>query len=139
MKNYLRVDWRSLWYSVLIWGLSIVISGFVILPWFYLVFAVVISFLTAYYFRKGERTFRFGLWVALLWFFIILALDLIEVVVFNFADNVLYVSDVRNWLKYVMILLGPVIYCLFAESIVFKKRNLGSFKSASPRIRFDAR
>ena len=62
-------------------------------------------------------------------FFMVSFLDFLEVVAFNFADNVLYISDMRNWLKYVLILLVPVIYCLILESITMRRRSrhLGLF------------
>ena len=128
-NNFLGVDFRIAWYAVLIWILAIVISGIVILPWFYLAFVIIIFGITAYYFRKVEKTLRAGLWVSLLWFFMVSFLDFLEVVAFNFADNVLYISDMRNWLKYVLILLVPVIYCLILESITMRRRSrhLGLF------------
>lgn len=122
-KNFPRVDFRIVWYAVLIWILAIVTSWFVMLPWFYLAFVLIVFGITAYYFRKVEKTLRAGLWISLLWFFVVFFMDFLEVVAFNFADNVLYISDVRNWLKYILILLVPSIYCLILESIIMRKRS----------------
>ena len=118
--------WRVVWYSVLIWILSIVISIVVILPWFYLAYSGIVLGLSAYYFRKVEKTLRAGLRVALFWFFIVLVLDFFELVVFNFADNTLFISDVRNWVRYALLLLTPVIYGLVAENISFKQNAVAS-------------
>lgn len=133
----LKSFWRIIWYSVLIWILTIVTSGFVFLPWFYLAFALLIIGTTAYYFRKVEKTLLNGLWVSISWFFTIVILDFFEVVAFNFADNVLYVSDVRNWLRYALILLTPVIYTLIFESVIYKRRVSTGTAPIGPEISID--
>lgn len=101
----------------------------VILPWYYLAYTVVILGITAFYFRKSEKNSRGGFRVSLFWFFVIILLDFIEVVAFNFADNVLYISDIRNWIKYVLILLVPIIYTMAAESVKIREKGVGDIDS----------
>ena len=76
MKVEAKLSFRALWYSVVIWLLAIVISGFVIVPWFYIVMTAAVSLLTIYYFKlivplkikrgrkkmaERDRVFIFGL------------------------------------------------------------------------------
>ncbi len=116
-----QVNWRAMWYSVLVWLMAIVISSFVILPWYYLVLPFVVFWTTVIYFRSGETTFKRGIWIALFWFAIVGALDFLEIIGPYYKNAILYFSDFRNWLKYVLILLIPVLYGLVQENIKLKR------------------
>lgn len=124
-KEIFKLNWRMTWYSVLIWLLAIAVGGFVILPWFYLVLPFVVFWMTIVYFRKEEKTLETGLLISLFWFFMILILDILELVGPYYANLDLYFSDPRNWLKYSLILLLPVIYCLILENRNTKKVHRG--------------
>lgn len=116
MKNIPLFSWRMLWYSILIWTGAILVSGLAILPWFYLVLPLVIFWLTTFYFKKGQRNLKSGLYVALFWFGVVAFLDSLEIIGPYFGDALLYFSDFRNWAKYPLILLVPVVYSLFWEN-----------------------
>lgn len=124
-EGIFRFNWRMTWYSVLIWLLAIVVGGFVILPWFYLVLPFVVFWLTIIYFRKEEKSLKMGLLISLFWFSTILILDILELAGPYYANLGLYFSDSRNWLKYSLILLLPVIYCLILENRKVKKVHRG--------------
>ena len=111
-----RVNWRAMWYSVLVWLLAIIVSSLVILPWYYLVLPFVVFWTTVIYFKNGDKTFEKGLFIALFWFAIVVVLDILEVMGPYYKNAALYFSDFRNWLKYVLILLIPVIYGLIKEN-----------------------
>jgi len=117
MKAAAQFSWRIVWYSVLIWGLTFILAGFVILPWFYLVLPLV------YFFKKSERTLVGGLWVGLFWFFIIIFLNFLEVIGPYYANFSLYFSDFRNWFLYPLVLLIPVVYTLILENTSYKKSS----------------
>ena len=121
MKAAAQFSWRIVWYSVLIWGLTFILAGFVILPWFYLVLPLVVFWTTVYFFRKSERTLARGLWVGLFWFFIIIILNFLEVIGPYYANFSLYFSDFRNWFLYPLVLLIPVVYTLVSENNKPKK------------------
>lgn len=143
MDNKLKLSWRVIWYSVLIWFLAIVVSGVVILPWFYLVMPLVIVGATIFYLRRegveiiplpkklvrgsafarGDRIFALGLAVSLLWFAVILVLNAIEIIGPYYSNVFLYFSDFRNWFLYPLILLTPVVYSLILENRKFKKAS----------------
>lgn len=130
MKFKIKIDWRNMWYSVLIWFLAIVIGSFVILPWFYLVMPVVILGTIIFYFKKpffevlparrrmkqSDRIFALGLWVAIFWFLVILALNILEIIGPYYSNVHYYFSDFRNWFLYPLVLLMPVIYSLVLEN-----------------------
>ncbi|MCR4324295.1 MAG: hypothetical protein NUV69_01260 [Candidatus Curtissbacteria bacterium] len=122
-RNNLKVNWRTVWYSVLIWLMGIIVGGFVVLPWYYLVFPLIVLWTTVVYFnsKRSEKSFRAGLWISLFWFFSICTLDFIEIIGPYYFDVPFYFSDSRNWLKYPLILLVPVIYSLVLESSRFRK------------------
>ena len=124
-EGIFRFNWRMTWYSVLIWLLAIAVGGFVILPWFYLVLPFVVFWLTIIYFRKEEKSLKTGLLISLFWFSAILTLDILELVGPYYANLDLYFSDPRNWLKYSLILLLPVIYSLILENRNTKKVHRG--------------
>ena len=118
---YPAMSWRTIWYSVLIWLLVIFVSGFIILPWFYLVLPVTIFWLTNIYFGKEDRTFRTGLWISLFWFLVVVVLDFLEIIGPYYMNVSLYFADMRNWIKYPFILLMPTVYSLIAENSNLKK------------------
>lgn len=117
----ISINWRAVWYSVLVWVIAVVISSVVILPWYYLVLPIVVFWTTVVYFRGGERTFKRGLWIALFWFAIVAVLDVLEIIGPYYKNAVFYFSDFRIWLKYVLILLIPVVYGLIGEGRKVKK------------------
>lgn len=112
----MKVDWRVVWYSVILWLSAIVVGGFVILPWFYLVLPFVVVWLTMIYFKKTDKSLRVGLWVALVWFLIVVSLDILEIIGPYYMNAEIYFADFRNWLKYPLILLTPVIYSMVLEN-----------------------
>jgi hypothetical protein len=122
-ENRMTLSWRITWYSVLIWIVAIVIGGFVIMPWFYLVLPLCVLVITTIYFKKGDKTLKQGLWVAMMWFFVGVALDIFEIVGPYYMNAELYFSDARNWLKYPLILLIPFIYSIILEGARFKKTS----------------
>lgn len=126
------INWRATWYSVTVWMLAIIVSGFVILPWYYLVLPFVVFWTTVVYFRNGEKTFQRGIWIALFWFFVVGLLDFLEIV--GSQNAFLYVSDSRNWLKYILILLIPVIYGLVQENRYGLRGKKSTRKPLGPRI-----
>ncbi len=117
-----KLNWRMVWYSVLVWLVAIIIAGFVILPWFYLVLPLVVFTLTIRYFRRDDKSFEKGLWIALSWFFVVAVLDFFEIIGWNYSNALIYFSDSRQWLKYPIILLVPIIYSLIGESRVRKRK-----------------
>lgn len=114
-------SWRVIWYSVLIWIMSIIVSGIVALPWYYLVLPIAVFWTTVFYFKNVERTLEKGLLVSLFWFFVILALNILEIIGPYYLDLEYYFSDFRNWLLYPLILLIPVIYSIIWENSNLKK------------------
>lgn len=116
-----RVDWRLAWYSVVLWLLAIVVGGFVILPWFYLALPIVVFWLTTVYFKGAQVTLAMGLSASLFWFLVVAVLDFLEIIGPNFANTSIYFADFRNWLKYPLILLIPVIYSMIGESRLLKQ------------------
>ncbi|MBI2327868.1 hypothetical protein HYU92_06130 [Candidatus Curtissbacteria bacterium] len=130
-KYFQKISFRMVWYSVLIWLMAFFISGFVKLPFYYLVLPIVIFWLTIFYFKKSEKTVRSGLWISLSWFFMISVLDLVEIVGPYYGNAAFYFSDFRNWLKYPLVLLLPVIYSLIFENKSIKHINgLNWFKNS---------
>ena len=124
----IKFDWRIAWYSVCLWFGAIIISGFVILPWFYLVLPIIIFWLTIFYFKKDEATFATGLKVSILWFLVVVVLDFLEIIGPYYFQIHLWFSDFRNWLKYPLVLLIPVIYSLFWENTKLKRSRKAKFK-----------
>lgn len=133
IKHIFNLNWRIAWYGVLVWLVSFIVSGIVILPWFYVVFPLTIFGLTALFFGKFikqslnlRRTSKFffaqGLSIGLLWFASILVLDFLQLVGFDSANAVVYFLDPRNFMKYPIVLLVPAIYGLMAENDVKHKK-----------------
>lgn len=112
----MKISWRVTWYSVILWLSAIIVGGFVVLPWFYLAMPLVVIWLTVIYFKKTDKTLAAGLWISLVWFLTVAALDLLEIVGPYYMNASMYFSDFRNWLKYPLILLTPVIYSIILEN-----------------------
>lgn len=115
-RNELRINWRVAWFSVCLWLLAIIVGGFVILPWFYLALPIVVLTTTIIYFKRTDKTLKMGLWVSLTWFLVVAFLDLLEIIGPYYMNASAYFSDFRNWLKYPLILLVPVVYSLMIEN-----------------------
>lgn len=137
MKIKFKFSLRVFWYSVIIWLLALILGGLVIVPWFYVVLPLFILLATVYYFDKEEIiqlafgkgvwrqdvVFALGLWVALLWFFVLIILSILEIAGFYYFDFFFYFSDPRNWFLYPLVLLVPVVYSLILENMIFKNRK----------------
>ena len=115
-----KINWRIIWYSVVIWLLAFAIGGFVILPWYYLVLPILIFWITINYFKKmpksTDKILTFGLWISLVWFFVIVVLTLAEIAGFYYFNFFFFFSDFRNWLLFPLVLLVPVVYSLILEN-----------------------
>lgn len=120
-----RFNWRLCWYSALVWLSAVLTAGFVALPWFYLIFPFVILIPTVLYFRFPKKDindytapgkiFAVGLWVGASWCFSILLLDFVEFVGFDLGNLYIYFLDSRNFLKFPLIILTPIVYSLLLE------------------------
>ncbi|GEM_PF-3030772 len=128
-----KVDFRRVWYCLLLWFLAVAIGGFIILPWFYPAVAICVFSLTAAFFRKArtsgkiykrgqDKIFARGLSTSLFWAVAVLCLNLVVFVGFNFQSMVVYFSDPRSWFLYPLIILAPIIYSLVLENL--EKREL---------------
>lgn len=126
-QNIFKLNWRIAWYGVFVWVVSLMLSGIVMLPWFYVVFPIAIFGVTALFFRKILRPnlslrkarivfFAQGLSVGLLWFASIFILDFLQLVGFDFANAAVYLLDPRNFMKYPIVILVPAIYGLLIEN-----------------------
>lgn len=133
-----KIDFRILWYAIILWVLAIFVGGFVILPWFYLILTILVFWLTVTFFKKGQipakiyrrrqdKIFTRGLWTSLFWSVAVLCLDLLVFVGFNFQSLVVYFSDPRSWFKYPLIILVPVIYSLLLENVERRILNQSNF------------
>lgn len=119
----MKIDWRLIWYSVVLWLAAIVVGGLVILPWFYLAMPLVVVWLTTIYFKKTDKSLAMGLWVSVVWFLIVAALDFLEIIGPYYMNAAAYFSDFRNFAKYPLILLVPVIYSLLLENSKFTRKS----------------
>lgn len=125
------INWRIIWYSVLIWVTAFLVGSFIFLPWFYIVLPLFILLLTVYYFDTKDiggsavsfacLPARQGLAVAIAWFFTIALFSLLEIVGFYYYDFAYYFSDIRNWFLYPLVLLIPVVYGIILENSETKK------------------
>lgn len=141
-KVKVTVNWRIIWYSVLVWVTAFFVGSFIFLPWFYVILPLFILLLTVYYFDTkniggGAVAFanlpaRQGLAVAIAWFFTIALFSLMEIVGFYYFDFVYYFSDLRNWFLYPLVLLIPVVYGIILENSETKK----SRNKRSKRVSF---
>lgn len=129
------IDWRLLWYSTLVWLLVVLSSGFVAIPWYFFVLPVEVIIATVLYFKtpvnekykkrfNHETLFAQGLWVGTVWFLGILFLDFVEFINFDIQNFYVYLMDSRNFLKFPMVILVPVIYSLILEQQLNKKSRL---------------
>lgn len=128
-----RFDWRLCWYSVLVWLLAVIVGGIVTLPWFYLVFPLVLLIPTVLYFRfpkkysiyylQPGKIFALGLWLGILWCSSVFILDFIEFIGFDLDNVYVYFLDSRNFLKYPLIILIPIIYSLLLEDSQRKRHK----------------
>lgn len=131
IKSLTKVDFRLVWYSLLLWFLSVAIGGFVVLPWFYPIITICVFWVTVAFFGRGfgkiykrrqDKIFMRGLLASLFWAVAVLCLDIIVFVGFNFQSLVVYFSDPRSWFLYPLIILAPIIYSLVLENL--EKREL---------------
>lgn len=126
-RNIFKLNWRIAWYGVFVWVLSFVLSSLVILPWFYIVFPLAILAVVQFYLRKPlgaglvrnrlkRAYFAQGLSVGFFWFFSILIIDYIQFVGLDFSGAGVYFLDPRNFIKYPIVILIPMIYGLVIEN-----------------------
>lgn len=140
-----KLDWRLGWYAVSLWLLASFVGGVVILPWFYLAFALCLFILTAMFFRKvklskrnwrknGDTILAKGLWLGLFWSVVVLFLDIVEFVGFDFTSLIIYASDSRNWFKFPIIIMMPIVYSLILQNLAkreyLKKSETGKVTRA---------
>ena len=123
MGNFWHRFWRNLWYSFVLWIAMFLLSSIIIMPWFFLALPFLVYWTTVIYFKKGDKSLNSGLWCSLFWFFAMLALDIVQIAGPYYFNVGLYFSDVRNILKYPLILLIPVIYSLIQEARILKRRK----------------
>lgn len=121
-----KIDWRAGFYSAFIWLLAVLVGGLVVLPWFYLALPVVVAVTTLVYFRlpltsykqkfHSSTFFAQGLWLGTLWAVVIFSLDFVEFVNFDPTNFFVYLTDSRNYLKFPVVILIPVIYGLILDA-----------------------
>lgn len=130
LKNYqniFKLNWRVAWYGVFVWLLSFILSSVVMLPWFYVLYPLAILFVTYLFFRKvayfkagvnwsGGHFFEQGLSIGFFWFMAISVFDFIEFVGLDFANAPIYFLDPRNFIKYPVVILIPIVYGLVLEN-----------------------
>lgn len=131
----IRLNWRIVWYSVLIWLMGFLVAAIVIIPWYYLVITLTLALTTVYYFKiakpfevkRGRRAkrdrdkfFAFGLGAAIAWFTIVGFLTILEIAHLYYFDFFFYFSDFRNWYLLALVLLLPVVYGLLLENSQYK-------------------
>lgn len=150
-RGLLKLDWRIAWYAVFVWLTAFILSGFVILPWFYLVFPAALWVVTFFYFERirlnylkrrlkilPSGIFAQGLFIGLFWFLVLVVLDFVQLVGFDSSSASIYFLDPRNFIKYPIVILLPVIYGLVLENEKNKKRyteKRGLFTSGVVRFR----
>lgn len=110
---------RAAWYSFLIWLTSFLVSGFFVLPWYYLVLPIAVYIISSQYLRglcRKQEIFSHGLLVGFIWFLAVLFLDIVQIVGFDLSALYLNATDPRNFLKFPIVILIPVIYSLVLEN-----------------------
>lgn len=123
------------------WGFSVIVAGFVILPWFYVALGLVILYMTVTFFGKvkvpktiyrhrQDRDVMRGLWIGLFWSVAVAVLDFLAFIGLDFASGIIYFSDSRNWFKYPVIILVPIIWGLILENIRKRKLEGRSFRKS---------
>ena len=127
IKKRIHINWRDTWYSLFLWVLVLFISGVVIIPWYYLVLPLALFATTIFYFRNKNRRniLRRGFAISIFWFATVAIMDFVEIMGPYYMNAGAYYSDFRNWIKYPLVLLVPVIYSLIQDNIKLKK----SFRS----------
>lgn len=126
-RNIFKLNWRIAWYGVFVWVLSLILSSIVLLPWFYIVFPVAILVVTKVYFKKSivrsrlrdrfkGTVFAQGLSAGFFWFFSIFIFDFVQFVGLDFSGAGVYFLDPRNFIKYPIVMLVPMIYGLVLEN-----------------------
>lgn len=134
MNNFIKINWRVVWYSVVIWITTLILGSIVVLPWFYLVTPFVIFWVTMFYFKKDvlgllekknkqDKILLLGLAVSIAWFFLLLGLNLLEVAGPYYYNVLFYFSDFRNWFLYPFVLLVPFVYCLTLDNRAHSKKK----------------
>jgi len=124
--NIFKVDWRLCFFSAFVWLQVVLISGFVVLPFYYFVLPLAVFISTVVYFRtpqselytsrfNRETLFAQGLWLGFAWFVGILVMDFVEFINFDLQSFYVYLTDTRNFLKFPVVILIPVIYSLVLE------------------------
>ena len=154
MKQYMKLNVRIFWYSIILYIAAFITSGFILLPWFYVVLPLVVLLVTVYYFekdeeivkilerkltRKKDKVFALGLWVSTFWFLVVLCMGFVQIAGFYYFDFGFFFGDPRNYLIFPLVLLVPAIYSIQLEKSIFgkkkqsKKRHftLGSLKLSS--------
>jgi len=142
-----NTNWRVVWYCVLLWLVTFLVAGIVIIPWFYLVVAIIVFLTTVYYFKifnpfirkRGRRNKNdrdniliFALISALIWFVILALLNLAEIAHFYYFDFMFYFSDFRNWYLLALVLLVPVVYGLILENAKYMKQKRKKTNALKP-------
>ncbi len=142
-----KINWRAAWYCVLLWLATFLVAGIVIIPWFYLAVAIIVFLTTVYYFKifnplqkrrgrrgKGDRDniLIFALVSALIWFLILVLLNLVEIAGFYYFNFMFYFSDFRNWYIFALVLLVPVVYGLVLENAKFVRRSRRKSSAVKP-------
>ena len=135
-RDYFKIfkgDWCLSFYCAFVWLQVVLISGFVVLPWYFFVLPPAVFFTTVLYFRtpkselyksrfNRETLFAQGIWLGLAWFVGILLMDFVEFVNFDLQNFYVYLQDSRNFLKFPVVILIPVIYSLVLEQQMMKKK-----------------
>lgn len=73
--------------------------------------------------KSQDKILLLGLAVSIVWFFILLALNMLEVAGPYYYNALFYFSDLRNWLLYPLVLLVPFVYCLTLDNRRLSKRR----------------
>lgn len=127
-----KIDWRLCFFSAFVWLQVVLISGFVVLPWYYFVLPLAVFVTTVFYFKtptneryicrfNRETLFAQGLWLGFVWCVAIFMMDFVEFINFDLQNFYVYLADVRNFLKFPLVILVPVIYSLVLEQQLKKK------------------
>lgn len=122
------INFRAVWYAVIVWIFAFFTSGVVTAPLFYLVMPLLVLMCTVYYFdgewtKKNERDdfVKVGLGVAIFWFLFAGIFSFLEIVGFYYFDLAFYFSDFKNVYLFPTILIVPVLYGIILSNTKFKK------------------
>lgn len=130
----MKISWRIVWYSVVIWIVTWILGNIVVLPWFYLVTPFAIFLMTFIFFKHDvliilerrkskDNILLLGLAVSIAWFFLLLGFTSLEVAGPYYSNILFYFSDFRNWLMYPLVLLVPFVYCLVIDNRMHSRRR----------------